>query len=82
MPTYTFRNLKTNQVFDKWMSVSERTQYLKDNEGVIEPVITVPGISYDSDGLSGRQPDEGFKDLLRNMQQKAIGGKHLRSKYL
>ena len=77
MPTYSFRNVETNEVFDKWMSISERETYLKQNEGKIEPVLTAPGISYDNDNLSGKQPDEGFKDVLRNIKQRAIGGKYL-----
>ena len=82
MPTYSFRNVETNEVFDKWMSISERETYLKQNEGKIEPVLTAPGISYDNDNLSGKQPDEGFKDVLRNIKQRAIGGKYLQSKYI
>ena len=82
MPTYSFRNLKTNEVFDKWMSIKEREQFLEQHKGEIESVLTAPGISYDSQGLSGQQPDDGFKDLLRNIKSKAIGGKYLQSKYL
>ena len=81
MPTYSFKNTKTGEVFDKWMKISEREMFLKDNPD-IEPVLTCPGISYDNNGLGNKQPDEGFKDVLRNIKQKAIGGKYLQSKYI
>ena len=81
MPTYSFKNTKTGEVFDKFMRISEREQYLKDNPDIVS-VLTAPGISYDNDGLAGKQPDEGFKDVLRNIKQKAIGGKYLKSNYI
>lgn len=81
MPTYSFQNKVTGETFDKFMTISAREQYLKNNPD-IQPVLTAPGISYDSQGLSGAKPDEGFRDLLRNMQNKAIGGKYLQSKYI
>lgn len=82
MPTYSFRNTRTNEVFDKWMTIKQREQYLKEHQGEIEVVLTAPGISYDNQGLGSKQPDEGFKDVLRNIKQKAIGGKYLQSKYI
>lgn len=81
MPTYTFRNKNTGEVFDKFMKVNERDAYLAEHSE-IEKVLTAPGISYDNQSLSGQQPDQGFKDVLRNIHDKAIGGKYLKSKYI
>ena len=39
MPTYTFRNKDTDEVFDKLFKWSDRQKFLKENPN-IEPVIT------------------------------------------
>ena len=31
MPTYRFENVETGEVFEKWMYMSEKEGYLKDN---------------------------------------------------
>lgn len=80
MPTYLFKNKKTSEIFQKRMKISERESYLKENTN-IEPVLTAPAFSYDSDSLSHKQPSDGFKDVLKNIKDKAIGGKNLKSSY-
>lgn len=77
MPTYTFRDKTTGHTFDRWMKMSEREQYLKDNP-TIEPMLTAPNVSI-SDGK--KKPDDGFIDLMKNIRQKAIGGRHLTSRH-
>ena len=41
MPTYTFKNKDTGEVFDKIMKIAEKPEYLKDNPN-IEAVLTAP----------------------------------------
>ena len=41
MPTYTFKNNKTGEIFDKVMKIAEKEPYLKDNPN-ISPVLTAP----------------------------------------
>ena len=41
MPTYTFEDKDTGEVFDKLMKISEKEQYLKDNPN-LKSVLTVP----------------------------------------
>ena len=41
MPTYTFEDKETGEVFDKLMKISEKEQYLKDNPN-LKPVLTAP----------------------------------------
>lgn len=81
MPTYLFKNKETGDVFQKRMKISERETFLKENSN-IEPVLTAPAFSYDSDSLSNKQPSDGFKDVLRNIKSKAIGGKNMKSSYI
>ena len=34
MPTYTFKNKDTGEVFDKIMKIAEKPEYLKDNSNI------------------------------------------------
>lgn len=80
MPTYTFRNKDTNEVFDKFMRISERDQYLQNNPN-IEPMLTSPFVEH-LDYDRGKKVSEGFKDVLRAIRDRAPGGKYMQSKYI
>ena len=45
MPTYAFRNKKTDEQFEKFMSISAKEQYLAENQD-IEQVLQVPAFNY------------------------------------
>ncbi len=66
MPTYSFRNKDTGEVFDKFMSLSAREQYLTENPN-LETVIGAPAIG---DLTNNKKPDNGFRDLLKDMKGK------------
>lgn len=67
MPTYTFRNTETDEVFDKFMSIASRDQYLQENPTIVS-VITAPGVTGE---LGSRmKPDESFRDVLREIKKK------------
>lgn len=78
MPTYSFKNKETGEVFDKLMSYSSKVEYLENNphlESYIDRVGFIGGVSMDS----GRLP-EGYKDKLRLIKEKhpkARGVDHL-----
>lgn len=47
MPIYVFKNTKTNEVEEKFLSMSEREDYLKDNPDIQQvptPVNVVSGV--------------------------------------
>ena len=67
MPTYSFRDKNTEEVFDKMMRISERDQYLADNPH-LETVITAPGVNRES--ASRQKPDQGFRDVLKEIKRK------------
>jgi hypothetical protein len=67
MPTYSFRNKDTDEVFDKMMRISEREQYLAENPN-LEVVITAPGVT--GELTSRMKPDQGFRDVLREIKKK------------
>lgn len=79
MPTYQFRNKETGEVFDKMMKISEREKFLQEHPE-LEICVTAPFMGPIYSGA--KKPDDGFKDVLRNIQQKAIGGRHLQSEYI
>lgn len=81
MPTYTFTNLETNEVFDKFMSISQREQYLKSNPHLVQTIASAPSISGDSVGLGFRRNDSGFNDLM-NRIGKANPGSAVAEKYV
>lgn len=62
MPTYTFRNIKTGETFDKLLRMSERESFLTDNPD-LEQVIGAPAIG-DPVRLGIRTTDAGFKEVL------------------
>lgn len=67
MPTYSFRDKNTDDVFDKFMKMSEKDQYLFDNPH-LESVLTTAGVGREL--TSRMKPDQGFRDVLREIKKK------------
>jgi len=67
MPKYTFRNNESNEVFDITMSISERDQYVQDNHHLTQLITGAPAIG-DPHRLGLKKPDDGFRDVLRNVK--------------
>lgn len=61
---YTFENSKTKKVVDLIMSLAERDQYVIDNPHMIQ-IIKPSGFI----GGVGNKPDEGFRDILREIKK-------------
>ena len=77
MPTYDFYNKETGETFEKFMSISAREEYLRENphiEQVLGATATVGGVS-----ITGKIPD-GFKEVLakvsENHKGSAVAAKH------
>lgn len=62
MPTYTFRNKNSGEVFDKLMSWNDRQDYLTQNPD-LEVVMGSPAMG-DSVRLGIRRTDDGFREVL------------------
>ena len=67
MPTYIFEDQNTGEQFEKFMSISSREQYLKDNPHLKTLITSAPGLS-DAARLGRLKPDQGFRDLLSSMK--------------
>ena len=70
MPTYSFQNKDTGEVFEKLMSMSELDEFLKENSN-IKQLVSSPLIS---SGRGMGKPDDGFRDLLKDMKKKHSKG--------
>ena len=69
MPTYDFKNKETGEEFEKFMSISAREEYLKENpqiQQMLGATSTVSGVS-----ITGKIPD-GFKDVLSKVAENHI----------
>ena len=66
MPTYTFKNKDTGEVFDKIMKIAEKPEYLKDNSN-IEAVLTAP--HFVGDHII-KKMDGGMKETLQKIADK------------
>lgn len=71
MPTYRFLNKITNEEFEEFMSISALEGYLNDNPHFLQLVNGAPMIS---SGRGNQKPDEGFRDLLKEMKKKHSKG--------
>lgn len=74
MPTYAFKNTKTGEVFEEFMSISAREQYFKDNPH-LEHVLVVPQKVADVVRMGMKKPDDGFRDVLKKIKKKHRGSK-------
>lgn len=77
MPTYDFLNIETGEIEERFMSLSQREQFLKDNpnmQQMIGATATVSGVS-----ITGKIPD-GFKEVLakvsENHKQSSVANRH------
>lgn len=77
MPTYDFLNTQTGDIEERFLSLSQREQFLKDNphmQQMIGATATVSGVS-----ITGKVPD-GFKEVLakvsENHKQSSVANRH------
>lgn len=69
MPTYTFENTKTGEVFEQFMSISAREEFLKENPHIKTLITQAPPIG-DPHRLGLKKPDAGFRDVLKEIKSK------------
>lgn len=67
MPIYSVMDEDTEEVFEVNMKFTEFEQYLNDNNNLTQVFIRFPALG-DSVRLGQRKPDDGFRDVLRNVK--------------
>jgi predicted nucleic acid-binding Zn ribbon protein len=70
MPTYDFRNKDTGEVFEMFMKIAEKEQYLKDNTNIEQALLTAPAFTGDHVAI---KKDTGFKEVLQKIHEKTPG---------
>lgn len=74
MPTYSFLNVETQEVFEQFFSSSSaRDEFLAQNPNLQPQITSAPGIG-DPIRLGRRKPDDAFRDKLKDIKRA-----HLRS---
>lgn len=69
MPTYDFRDTNTGEVFEKFMSMSAKDEYLKENPHIQQTMTVAPSVvSGVSTSTQYRVPD-GFKEVLSKVAE-------------
>jgi hypothetical protein len=72
MPTYTFRNSETDEVFDQFFtSFSKKDEFLEQNphlQQMLHPVAFGDAIR-----MGFRKPDDAFRDKLKDIKRKHRG---------
>lgn len=71
MPLYDFKNKETGEVFEKFMSISAKEEYLKENPNIESMLGINPLI--DPVRLGVRKADNGFKEVLQRIHEKTPG---------
>jgi len=59
MPTYTFENTKTGEVYDDFMSISEKENFLKKNKHIKQSITAINIIG----GIGGMKNDGGWNEM-------------------
>jgi len=59
MPTYTFENTKTGEVYDDMMSIAEKEVFLQKNKHIKQTITTINIIG----GTGGMKNDQGWKEM-------------------
>lgn len=62
MPTYLFRDKETDEIFESFMSYTERAELLEAHPE-LEPVVTAPALISGISGITHKN-DSGFNDLM------------------
>ena len=71
MPTYSFRNKETGEVFDQFMGISAREQFLLDNPHLEQTLTQAPAFVGDHVTI---KKDTGFKEVLQKINERTPGG--------
>lgn len=70
-PTYRFLNNETGEEYEEFMRISELDEFLSSNPNITQLVNGAPMIA---SGRGMGKPDQGFRDLLKDMKKKHSGG--------
>lgn len=67
MPSYTFKNINTDEQWTEILSMSDRDRFLKDNPHIHQLIVKAPSIG-DPVRLGRVHHDGGFNDVLKKIK--------------
>lgn len=70
MPTYSFRNKETGEVFDEFMRISELDAFKESNPQLEQTLTQAPAFVGDHITI---KKDSGFKEVLQRIKEKSPG---------
>jgi len=77
MPSYDYHCDTCENDFEIFMSISKRHEPINEecskNNCSLKLKVSSPTIGYDNFSLTGKKPDEGFRDKLREMKRNIPG---------
>ena len=71
MPTYKFLNNETGEEFEEFMKISELDEYIESNPHLTQLVNGAPMLH---SGRGMGKPDDGFRDVLKQIKKNANKG--------
>ena len=74
MPTYLFKNKDTGEQWEEFMGISAADKYLEENPHIERMVNGFPMMASGVMNGAKSKPDEGFRDLLKDMKKKSQQG--------
>jgi hypothetical protein len=79
MPTYNFRNLNTGEETEVTMKIAELDAYKEEHPELQQFLSKAPSIG-DPIRLGLKKPDDGFKDVLKNVKSHHKGSRTINNK--
>jgi len=74
VPTYLFRDRNTDVQWEEFMGISAADKYLEENPHIERMVNGFPGMASGVMNGAKSKPDEGFRDVLREIKKKSQQG--------
>ena len=71
MPTYSFRNKTTGEIFDKILRIAERETYLIENPDIEQIHLGAPMVN--ADPIGANQHGRAFKEVLNKIHKSTAG---------
>lgn len=68
MPSYTFKNTATEEVFELFLSIAAMEQFLAENENIQHHHTEAPSLG-DPIRLGLKKPDAEFRDLMKHIKK-------------
>lgn len=68
MPTYSFRNKETGEIFDQSMRIAEREEFLNQNPHLESIITQAPAFA--GDHIIYKR-DSGFKEVLQKINERS-----------